>query len=158
MSLCFNTCHCALILWWTLCSNGMDDTAVDPFVQSLSASPCHLSLNMNGVRDKDKCYLSLLLQSFQSDPINKRRATWSSLMSCQSVSKTRHNYSCKWNCHNIYSRKKLNILEHLSSEKPLPSSSYYHKTVLILGGNQGKEQLLSAAFAIDLTRPAVWLR
>lgn len=53
---------------------------MDPFVHTLSASPCSLKLNTQGVKEMDKWYLSLLLQSFQMYPTNNRRAAWSSLV------------------------------------------------------------------------------
>ncbi len=123
-----------------------------------------LNLSMQGVKEMDKWYLSLLLQSFQIDPINNRRAAWSSLVlplctpAPETACETRHNYSRKWNYHNIYSRLKQNIFEHFSSEKPPPSSTYNHKTAFMLENNQGEELVLSAVFGNDLTRPAVWPR
>lgn len=76
----------------------------------------------------------------------------------KTVPKSRHNYSYKWNYHNIYSRLKQNISEHMSSEKPPPPSTYNHKTAFMLRDNQREEVVLSAVFGSDLTRPAVWPR
>lgn len=64
----------------TLCSRRREDIAVDPFVQTLSASPCSQNVNMQDVKEMGKSYLSLLLRSFRIDPINIRRAAWSSLV------------------------------------------------------------------------------
>ena len=118
------------------------DTAVDLFVQSLNASPCSLNLKNAGCEGSGQ--MALLLQSFQIDPINNRHAARSSHVlllgspAPETVWKTRHNYSRKWNYHNIYSRLKQNISEHFSSEKAPPPSTYNRKAAFMLRDNQGE--------------------
>lgn len=89
--------------------------------------PCWPNLDMQGVNGK-----SYFSYSFQMIPMDNMHAVWSSFSSAlqcsaRAVYTTRHNYSRKWNYHNIYPRLRENISEHLSSEKPPPPSTYNHK-------------------------------
>lgn len=152
--------HHALIdvFLWTLCSRRKEDRAVDPFVQSQCLSLKHAGCEGKGQMvsfTTPQVPFKLIQKTIgvPPDPLVLSLCT----PEPKTVCKTRHNYSRKWNYHNIYSRLKQNISEHFSSEKPPPSSTYSHKTAFMLEDNRDEEVVL-AVFGNDLTRPAVWPR